>query len=123
MEEQAAAELIRTAPVREAAKKAREAAERAAAAEAERAYREAEQERKNKASLKHALLCACFGPIWGGLLLGLAGCVSCVVAVAKHGLTVQSPFNLLSGLLYGAIIGVVIGPLVGFVMGQMGLDV
>ncbi|HXH38399.1 MAG TPA: hypothetical protein VNN08_07205 [Thermoanaerobaculia bacterium] len=98
MEAEAAAELLRTAP-------AREAAARAAAAEAKRM-------RRNAASDELGPIGAMLGALFGGIGTGLAGCVSWYQALMPG-------FNVFNGLLYGAIGGAIIGVVLGITIGQM----
>ncbi|MGZ8842789.1 MAG: hypothetical protein ACXW18_03950 [Pyrinomonadaceae bacterium] len=105
MEAAAAAELIRTAP------------ERAAAAA--RAAAEAQRLRKNEASKDNAYFGATCGAILGGIVMGLAGCASCLNHLPPVGDFPVTPFNLVTGLVLGAIIGGVIGAVIGFSIGQI----
>ena len=99
-EEEAAAERIRTAPQREAAARAEQ------------------QQRRNKASRELAIEWAFRGPALGAVVIGFAGCWSCIANAPRLN-TLFTPFNLLNGLLYGALIGLIVGPLLGFAVGQM----
>ena len=94
----------------ESARIAREAAARAAADEAQRLRRKA-------ASVEYGMTGAGAGATLGGIVLGFAGCCSCVANVPTQG-TLMTDFNLFNGLLYGAIGGAVIGAVIGIMIGQ-----
>ena len=111
MEEEAAAEWIRTAPERAAA------AERAALAGA-KAAAEAQQLRRKAASKDSAYTGVFYGATLGGIVMGFAGCVSCLNHPFHAGDFPLTPFNLFTGLLLGAIGGAVIGAVLGFSIGQ-----
>jgi len=97
-EAQAEAEYERTVAERRAGREATEAEEarRAQAAEV-------------RANASEGCL---IGPVFGAILLGLVGCVSCVRG-GSFGSPLLTTFNLLTGLFYGAILGAIVGPLIG----------
>src|SRR6266540_3068999 len=66
-----------------------------------------EQLQKDKMTKECVLVGFLMGPVGGGILLGLAGCVSCAQHAHEYN-SLLPPFHLFNGLFYGALIGVVV---------------
>jgi len=77
---------------------------------------EAQQKRRNVASIEYAGAGAGIGAFLGAIVVGLAGCVSCINNHTSNDLITD--FNLFSGAWYGAIGGALIGAIIGALIGQ-----
>lgn len=102
----------------ETRKREADAEARRSAEEARRAAEEAETARRNKQTRELAFKGAMLGPLYGGILVGVAGCCSCVANAPRLN-TWITPFNLLNGSFYGAMAGLIIGPLIGLAIGEL----
>jgi uncharacterized protein YcfJ len=91
---------------------------RARMAEAARAAAEAQRLRRNAASKKNAETGGEIGTVIGGIVIGFAGCASCLSHHFQAGDFPLTPFNLITGWFLGMVVGAAIGSALGYLSGQ-----